>query len=105
MCRGKKVLDQLLYELLSPGTQDEDLGRREPQGSNLEVEGLRADFGSALLHYIQSLHDELQAFQLVGNRYQAMESMAGRIGCQIWNWAVHYGKESIGCIAAVVALV
>lgn len=46
----------IAIELLSPGTQEEDLGRREPQGKQPpKVEGLRADFGSALLHYIQSL--------------------------------------------------
>ncbi len=40
-------------ELLSPGTQDEDLGRRESQGKQPpKVEGLRANFGSALLHHI-----------------------------------------------------
>jgi len=43
-------------------------------------------------------NDELQAFQLVGNRYQAMESMAGRIWMPDLELGCHYGRRVSGCI-------
>jgi len=79
----------VVIELLSPGTQDED-GEKRAQGSNLESGRSTSRFWECpTLHSIAI--NELQAFQLVGNRYQAMESIAGRIwmpdlelGCSLW---------------------
>jgi len=69
----------VVIELLSPGTQDEDLGEESPRESNLES-GRSTSRSLGVPYYItfNRYNDELQAFQLVGNRYQ-MESMAGRI--------------------------
>lgn len=71
----------VVIELLSPGTQDEDLGRREPQGKQpgkwqVYEQILGVPYYITFNRYNK---DEFQAFQLVGNRYQAMELLAGRL--------------------------
>jgi len=45
----------VVIELLSPGTQDEDLGRREPQGKQPGKWKVYEQIWECLLHYIQSL--------------------------------------------------
>lgn len=78
-------------ELLSPGTQEEDLGRR-PQGKQPgKWKVYEQILGVPYYITFNRYNDELQAFQLVGNRYQAMKLMAGRIwmpdlelGCSLW---------------------
>ena len=68
-------------ELLSPGTQDEDLGRREPQGKQpRKWKVYEQILGVPYYITFNRYNDELQAFQLVGNRYQAIEFLAGMIG-------------------------
>lgn len=71
----------VVIELLSPGTQDEDLGRREPQGKQpgkwkVYEQILGVPYYITFNRYN---NDELQAFQLAGNRYQAMELLSGRL--------------------------
>ena len=80
-------------ELLSPGTQDEDLGRKEPQGKQpgkwkVYEQVLGVPYYITFNRYN---NDELQAFGLAGSRYQAMELLAGRlwmpdleIGLALW---------------------
>jgi len=98
MCRGKKGSDQLLIELLSPAPKMRIWGE-ESQGSNPESGRSTSRSWECPTTLIAIANDELQAFQLVGNRYQAMESMAGRIwmpdlelGCSLWQgeYRVHY---------------
>ena len=79
-------------ELLSPGTQDEDMGKREPQGKQPgKWQVYEQILGVAYYVTFNRYNDELQAFELVGNHYQAMEDFAGRIwmpdlelGCSLW---------------------
>ncbi len=82
----------VVIELLSPGTQDEDLGRREPQGKQPgKWKVYEQILGVPYYITFNRYNDDLQAFQLVGNRYQAMELLAGRLwmpdlelGCSLW---------------------
>ncbi len=79
-------------ELLSLGTQEEDLGRREPQGKQPgKWKVYEQILGVPYYITFNRYNDELQAFQLVGNRYQAMELLAGKLwmpdlelGCSLW---------------------
>ena len=79
-------------ELLSPGTQDEDLGKREPQGKQPgKWQVYEQILGVPYYVTFNRYNDELQAFELVGNHYQVMEAIAGRIwmpdlelGCSLW---------------------
>lgn len=75
------VRPRVVIELLSPSTQDEDLGRRAPQGRQpgkwqVYEQILGVPYYITFNRYNE---DELRAFQLAGNRYQAMELLAGRI--------------------------
>ena len=79
-------------ELLSPGTQDEDLGKREPQGKQPgKWQVYEQILGVPYYVTFNRYNDELQAFELVGNHYQAMEAIAVRfwmpdleLGCSLW---------------------
>lgn len=82
----------VMIELLSPGTQDEDLGKREPQGKQPgKWKVYEQILGVPYYITFNRYNDELQAFQLAGNRYQAIDLLAGRIwipdlelGCSLW---------------------
>ena len=67
-------------ELLSPGTQDEDLGKTEPQGKQPGKWKVYEQI-LAVPYYVtfNRYNDELQAFQLVGDRYQKMELSGDRV--------------------------
>jgi Uma2 family endonuclease len=70
----------VVVELLSPGTQDEDLGRKEPQGKQPgKWQVYEQILGVPYYVTFNRYNDQLQAFQLVGNRYQAMELLSGKI--------------------------
>ena len=76
---GKRPM--VAIELLSPGTQDEDLGRKAPQGKQpgkwqVYEQILGVPYYITFNRYN---NDELQAFQLAGSSYQAMELLAGRL--------------------------
>lgn len=79
-------------ELLSPGTEDEDLGRRKPQGKQPgKWQVYEQILGVPYYITFNRYNDELQAFGLAGSRYQAMELLAGRlwlpdlkIGLALW---------------------
>ena len=70
----------VVIELLSPGTQDEDLGRRESQGKQPgKWQVYEQILGVPYYITFNRYSDEWQAFQLAGNRYQAMELLSGQI--------------------------
>lgn len=70
----------VVVELLSPGTQDEDLGRREPQGKQPgKWKVYEQILGVPYYVTFNRYNDELQAFQLVGDRYQKMELSGDRV--------------------------
>ena len=70
----------VVVELLSPGTENEDLGRRETQGKQPgKWKVYEQILGIPYYITFNRYNDELQAFQLAGNRYQARELLAGRM--------------------------
>lgn len=70
----------VVIELLSPGTEDEDLGRGEPQGKQPgKWQVYEQILGVPYYVTFNRYNDELRTFQLVGNRYQAIKSLAGRL--------------------------
>jgi len=74
------VRPAVVIQLLSPGTQDEDLGRREPQGKQPEKwQVYERILGVPYYITFNRYNDQLQAFQLVGSQYQAMELLAGKL--------------------------
>lgn len=74
------VRPRVVIELLSPSTQDEDLGRKAPQGKQPgKWQVYEQILGVPYYITFNRYNNELQAFQLAGNRYQAMELLAGRI--------------------------
>lgn len=83
------VRPTVVIELLSPGTQDQDLGRRAPQGKQPgKWEVYEQILG--VPYYItfnRYNNDELQAFQLVGDRYQRMDLS----GEQVWIQSLELG--------------
>jgi len=71
------VRPAVAIELLSPGIQDEDLGRKSLKVSNLENGRSTSKFWCPTTHItFNRYNDELQAFGLAGSRYQAMELLA-----------------------------
>ena len=76
---GKRPM--VVIELISPGTQNEDLGRRESQGKQpgkwqVYEQILGVPYYITFNRYN---NDELQAFQLVGSRYHSMELAKDRV--------------------------
>lgn len=70
----------VVVELLSPGTENEDLGKRETQGKQPgKWQVYEQILGVPYYITFNRYNDELRAFQLAGNRYQAMELLAGRM--------------------------
>jgi len=95
MCHGKKGQTSCCGRTPFLALKMRDLGESLGEAT-WQVEGMQI-LGCPTTHSITN--DELQAFQLVGNRYQAMESMAGRIWMpDLENWAVHCGRESTGAL-------
>jgi len=75
------VRPRVVIGLLSPGTQNEDLGRREAQGKQpgkwkVYEQILGVPYYVTFNRYNS---DELQAFQLVGDRYQKMELSGNKV--------------------------
>ena len=67
-------------ELLSPGTQDEDLGKREAQGKQPgKWKVYEQILGVPYYVTFNRYSDELQAFQLVGDRYQKMDLSGDKV--------------------------
>lgn len=80
VCWQEGVRPVVVVELLSPGTQDEDLGRREPQGKQPgKWKVYEQILGVPYYVTFNRYNDELQAFQLVGDRYQKMELSGDRV--------------------------
>lgn len=95
------VRPRVVIELVSPGTQNDDLGRKATQGKQpgkwqVYEQILGVPYCITFNRY---KNDELQAFQLVGNHYQAMELLEGRLwmpdldlGLALWQ-GEYRGKE------------
>ena len=77
------VRPTVVVELLSPGTRDEDLGRKQrltQQPSKWEV--YERILGIPYYIVYDRYTNELQAFQLVGDRYHSPPNPFSNIPCQ-----------------------
>lgn len=94
------VRPTVVVELLSPGTRDEDLGRKQrltQQPSKWEV--YERILGIPYYIVYDRYTNELQAFQLAGDRYQKLELSEPKVwlptlelGLSLWN-SEYRGKE------------
>jgi len=93
LCVWQKGSDQLLYR--TPLAPKMNLGR-ESREATWKVEGLRADLGSALLHYIQSLQRRVAGIS--ASRQPISSNGIERIWMPDLELGVHCGRRVPGCI-------
>jgi Uma2 family endonuclease len=88
----ERVRPIVVLEMLSPGTRNEDLGQRAPQGEQpTKWQVYEQILGIPYYVVFDRYTDELQVFRLEGNQYQKQELTDGRfwmpeleLGLGIW---------------------
>ena len=99
----EKVRPFLVVELLSPGTEDEDLGRRKSKEGRLPGKWEVYEKILKVPYYVvfDRLTEEVKAFKLAGDRYKSLEVTKNRvpipeIGMELRSWrGVYEGLKSV----------